>query len=67
MLETLRCGWDWTFFGVPMAQLVGLGAAAAAIVAILIRHWYVRRHPIATEGAEAPPAPQAESEPALSA
>ena len=35
LLETLRSGWDWTFFGIPMAQLVGLGAAAAAIVAHL--------------------------------
>ena len=28
-----------------MAQLVGLGAAAVSIVAIVIRHWYVRSHP----------------------
>ena len=55
LLELLRSGWDWTFFGVPMAQLVGMGAAAAAIVAILIRHWYVRRHPTA-EVDDAPPA-----------
>jgi hypothetical protein len=46
-LETLRGGWDWTFFGIPMAQLVGLSAAAAAIVAIVIRHAWVRRHPAA--------------------
>jgi len=77
LLELLRSGWDWTFFGVPMAQLVGMGAAAAAIVAILIRHWYVRHHPIAELGDDAPPAPPtepmptaesgptAESEPAL--
>ena len=76
LLELLRSGWDWTFFGIPMAQLVGMGAAAAAIVAILIRHWYVRRHPTA-EVDDAPPAPPtepmptaesgptAESEPAL--
>jgi phosphatidylglycerol:prolipoprotein diacylglycerol transferase len=44
-LETFRSGWDWTFFGVPMAQIVGLGAAVAAIIAIVIRHWYVRHHP----------------------
>jgi len=55
LLELLRSGWDWTFFGIPMAQLVGMGAAAAAIVAILIRHWYVRRHPTA-EVDDAPPA-----------
>ena len=62
LLELLRSGWDWTFFGVPMAQLVGMGAAAAAIVAILIRHWYVRRHPTA-EVDDAPPAPPMEPAP----
>jgi phosphatidylglycerol:prolipoprotein diacylglycerol transferase len=63
-LETYRSGWDWTFYGVPMAQIVGIGAAAAAIVAILIRHWWVRGHPIEAPGEErgseaqsAPPAP----------
>jgi phosphatidylglycerol---prolipoprotein diacylglyceryl transferase len=45
VLETLRSGWDWTFFGIPMAQLVGMGAAVAAIVAIVIRHQWVKRHP----------------------
>ena len=44
-LETYRSGWDWTFLGIPMAQLVGAVAAGAAIVAILIRHWWVRNHP----------------------
>jgi len=63
LLELLRNGWDWTFFGVPMAQIVGLGAAGAAIVAILIRHWYVRGHPGDALAAEAPPAPQVESQP----
>jgi len=63
LLEMLRSGWDWTFFGIPTAQLVGLGAAAAAILAILIRHWYVRRNPIAEAGDETPPAPMVESEP----
>jgi hypothetical protein len=46
-LETLRGGWDWTFFGIPMAQLVGMGAAVAAIAAIVVRHAWVRRHPVA--------------------
>jgi phosphatidylglycerol:prolipoprotein diacylglycerol transferase len=45
VLETLRSGWDWTFFGIPMAQLVGMGAAVVAIVTIVIRHLWVRRHP----------------------
>jgi len=45
LLETLRSGWNWTFFGLATAQVVGLSAAAAAIVAILIRHWWVRHHP----------------------
>jgi len=44
VLESLRGGWNWTIFGVPMAQLVGLGAAAISIVAILIRHRYVHSH-----------------------
>jgi phosphatidylglycerol:prolipoprotein diacylglycerol transferase len=45
VLETLRGGWNWTFYGIATAQLVGLGAAAAAVAAIAVRHWYVRRHP----------------------
>ena len=45
VLETFRSGWNWTFFGLATAQLVGLGAAAAAVAAIAVRHWYVRRHP----------------------
>ncbi|MGA3057939.1 MAG: prolipoprotein diacylglyceryl transferase [Candidatus Limnocylindrales bacterium] len=61
VLETLRGGWNWTFFGIPMAQLVGLGAAAAAVIAIVIRHWYVRRHPerIGNAPAEGEPVPAA--------
>jgi phosphatidylglycerol:prolipoprotein diacylglycerol transferase len=64
ILETLRGGWNWTFFGIPMAQLVGLGAAAAAVIAIAIRHWYVRRHPEGTGNApaEAEPTPAATPE-----
>ncbi len=38
LLETFRSGWNWTFMGLATAQLVGLGAAAVAIVAILVRH-----------------------------
>jgi phosphatidylglycerol:prolipoprotein diacylglycerol transferase len=54
-LETFRSGWNWTLFGLATAQIVGLSAAAAAIVAILVRHWWVRRHPEAapSNGAEA--------------
>jgi phosphatidylglycerol:prolipoprotein diacylglycerol transferase len=63
LLELLRSGWDWTFFGLPTAQIVGLGGAIAAILAILIRHWYVRRHPIEAAGDRAPAAPAAQSEP----
>ena len=57
ILETFRSGWNWTIFGLATAQLIGLGAAAAAIVTILIRHWWVRRHPDAPDEAvpEAPP------------
>jgi phosphatidylglycerol:prolipoprotein diacylglycerol transferase len=45
ILETFRSGWNWTIFGLATAQLIGLGAAAAAVVAMAVRHWYVRRHP----------------------
>jgi phosphatidylglycerol:prolipoprotein diacylglycerol transferase len=68
VLETFRSGWNWTIFGLATAQLVGLGAAAAAIVAILVRHWWVRRHPEApagdTDGAAPEPSEQAEPAPA---
>ena len=63
LLEFLRGGWNWTVFGIPTAQLVGLGAAAGAILAILLRHWYVRRHPAAAAEDEAAPIPPAEAEP----
>jgi phosphatidylglycerol:prolipoprotein diacylglycerol transferase len=63
LLEILRSGWDWTFFGVPMAQIVGIGAAATAVLAIFIRHWYVRRHPIGASSDELPAATTAQSEP----
>jgi phosphatidylglycerol---prolipoprotein diacylglyceryl transferase len=45
VLETFRSGWNWTIYGLATAQIVGLSAAAAAIVAILVRHWWVRRYP----------------------
>ena len=66
LLELLRSGWDWTIFGIPTAQIVGLGGAGAAVVAILIRHWYVRGHSIALAGDQppAPPAAQPEPDPA---
>ena len=63
VLETFRSGWNWTFFGLATAQLLGLGAAAVAVVAILIRHWWVRRHPEDAAGA----APEASSPPAETA
>ena len=53
ILETLRSGWNWTFFGLATAQLVGLSAAAAAIVAIVARHWWVRQRPGPAESASA--------------
>jgi hypothetical protein len=78
-LETLRGGWNWTFFGLPMAQLVGLGGAVVAVGAIFVRHDWVRRHPnaaasvaVALEPAAPPtsadsqpePEPSPEAEPA---
>ena len=67
LLETLRGGWNWTWFGIATAQLVGLGAAAAAVVAIVVRHWYVRRHPEGTGNATAGGEPGAAEEPQGSA
>jgi phosphatidylglycerol---prolipoprotein diacylglyceryl transferase len=58
LLETFRFGYNWTFFGIPMAQVVGLGAAVAGLTAIVIRHWWVRRHPD-DEAAAALPEPDA--------
>ena len=65
LLETLRSGWNWTFFGLATAQVVGLSAAAAAIIAIFIRHWWVRHHPEEAGGgpAEAIAAPGSPTEP----
>jgi phosphatidylglycerol:prolipoprotein diacylglycerol transferase len=67
LLETLRGGWNWTWFGIATAQLVGLGAAAAAIIAITVRHWYVRRHPEGTGNATAGGEPGTAPEPKGSA
>jgi phosphatidylglycerol:prolipoprotein diacylglycerol transferase len=43
LLEGFRSGYNWTFFGIPMAQLVGLSIAAVALLTVAVRHWYVRR------------------------
>jgi prolipoprotein diacylglyceryl transferase len=67
LLETLRGGWNWTWFGIATAQLVGLGAAAAAIIAMAVRHWYVRRHPEGTGNATAGGEPGTAAEPEGSA
>jgi prolipoprotein diacylglyceryltransferase len=55
LLETFRFGYNWTIFGVPTAQLVGIGAAIAGLIAIAIRHWWVRHHPEGAESASASP------------
>ena len=64
VLETFRSGWNWTIFGLATAQLIGLGAAAAAIVTILIRHWWVRHHPETPDEAVPETPPPAEPAPA---
>ncbi len=38
VLETFRLGYDWTFFGVPTAILVGLAAMAFGVTMIVRRH-----------------------------
>jgi phosphatidylglycerol:prolipoprotein diacylglycerol transferase len=67
-LETLRGGWNWTIFGLATAQLIGLGAALAAIITILIRHQWVRQHPPSPDQAPTDPesteAPEPTPEPA---
>ena len=40
-LETLRSG-NWTFFGIPTAQLVSLAFIAVGIVGLVVRHRYGR-------------------------
>lgn len=55
VLETFRSGYDWTFFGIATAQLVGMGAAVVAILTMVVRHWYVRRHPEPLASAAEPP------------
>ncbi len=38
VLETFRLGYDWTFFGVPTAILVGLAAMTCGVAMIVWRH-----------------------------
>jgi phosphatidylglycerol:prolipoprotein diacylglycerol transferase len=52
LLESLRGGWNWTFNGIAVAQIVGLGGAATAIAVLFVRHWWVRGHPPAGEPSE---------------
>jgi prolipoprotein diacylglyceryltransferase len=61
ILETFRFGYNWTFFGIPTAQVVGVGAGVAAFITIFIRHWWVRNHPDKDEP-ETMPAPEASAE-----
>jgi phosphatidylglycerol:prolipoprotein diacylglycerol transferase len=37
-LETFRLTYDWTFFGVPTAVVVGLGATAIGVATFVLRH-----------------------------
>ncbi len=75
ILETFRIGYDWTFFGVPTAVLVGLAAVAFGIVTIAWRHRgpgpttadldrLRERHDVATaDAATASPGPTGERTP----
>jgi prolipoprotein diacylglyceryltransferase len=38
VLEYMRAGYNWTFFGIPTAQVVSLLFVAVAIVILLYRH-----------------------------
>ena len=55
LLEFFRSGYDWTFFGLGTAQIVGIGASAAAITVIVVRHRLVGRR-------SGPPAPETDDE-----
>jgi phosphatidylglycerol:prolipoprotein diacylglycerol transferase len=45
LLEFFRNGYDWTFFGLGTAQIVGICAALAALTVIVARHRLVGRRP----------------------
>jgi len=65
VLETFRIGYDWTFFGFPMASLVGLALAVLGVATIVWRH---RGPGLSTadgdRAREGPPVPAAPSPPA---
>jgi phosphatidylglycerol:prolipoprotein diacylglycerol transferase len=61
LLETFRSGYNWTFFGIPTAQVIGVAVAIGGIVAILVRHWWVRGHP-EDAGASVQPVPDEQPE-----
>jgi phosphatidylglycerol---prolipoprotein diacylglyceryl transferase len=61
VLETLRSGWNWTFFGLATAQLVGLSAAVVALAAILFRHRFSFLRPADATGSTSGPEPSAEA------
>lgn len=42
-LETFRYGYNWTFFGVPMAMLIGAGLVVFGATTIVLRHQRPRR------------------------
>ena len=68
LLEFFRSGYDWTFFGLGTAQIVGLGSAIAAIAVIVLRHRLSKEGPqaVSLDGAvqhapDARPAPLLDS------
>jgi phosphatidylglycerol:prolipoprotein diacylglycerol transferase len=69
LLEFFRSGYDWTFFGLGVAQIVGIGVAAVAIVVILVRHQTSSPSPhvldasVASDVSEAAPGAAAEALP----
>jgi phosphatidylglycerol:prolipoprotein diacylglycerol transferase len=58
LLEFFRSGYDWTFFGLGTAQIVGIGAATAAIAVIVVRHRMVGRRPGEPAGEPTEEAPE---------
>ncbi|MFI5261632.1 MAG: prolipoprotein diacylglyceryl transferase [Candidatus Limnocylindrales bacterium] len=66
-LETFRLSYDFTFFGLPVAIILGLSATAAGFLLLVINHLRSpvadRRAVEAGEAGEGPPAADAEDSP----
>ena len=55
-LEYLRSAYDWTFFGIPTAQMVSAGFVLFAVVVLVYRHRHGATHGESTPAEAGPPA-----------